>query len=58
MDIAESVIPVMEQLDSARDELLDEGDQLVGRVRDVQAVEKRVRHRLRATKRLAIGAFL
>jgi hypothetical protein len=37
---------VMEQLDAARDELLDEDDKLVGRVQDVQEVEKRLRHRL------------
>ena len=36
----------MEQLDAARDELLDDDDQLVGRVKDVKEVEKRLRHRL------------
>ena len=37
---------VMEQLDAARDDLLDEEDHVVGRVKDVKAVEKRLRHRL------------
>ena len=37
---------VMEQLDAARDELLDDEDELVGRVKDVKEVEKRLRHRL------------
>ncbi len=36
----------MEQLDAARDELLDNDDELVGRVKDVKEVEKRLRHRL------------
>ena len=36
----------MEQLDAARDDLLDEEDHVVGRVKDVKAVEKRLRHRL------------
>ena len=36
----------MEQLDAARDELLDDDDQLVGRVKDVKEVDKRLRHRL------------
>ena len=36
----------MEQLDAARDELLDEDDELVGRVKDVKEAEKRLRHRL------------
>ena len=31
---------VMEQLDAARDQLLDEDDELVGRVKDVKEVEK------------------
>jgi hypothetical protein len=34
---------VMEQLDAARDDLLDEEDHVVGRVKDVKAVEKRLR---------------
>ncbi len=36
----------MEELDSdaARDWLLDEDDKLVGRVKDVKEVEKRLRH--------------
>ena len=34
---------VMEQLDAARDELLDDEDELVGRVKDVKEVEKRLR---------------
>jgi hypothetical protein len=37
---------VMEQLDAARDELLDEDDKLVGRVKDKEEVEKRHRHKL------------
>ena len=37
---------VMEQLDAARDELLDEEDKLVGRVKDKVEVEKRLRHKL------------
>ena len=37
---------VMEQLDAARDDLLDLNDELVGRVKDVKEVEKRLRHRL------------
>ena len=37
---------VMEQLDAALDELLDDEDELVGRVKDVKEVEKRLRHRL------------
>ncbi len=36
---------VMKQLD-ARDDLLDDGDGLVGRVKDVKEVEKRLRHKL------------
>jgi hypothetical protein len=34
------------QLDAARDQLLDYDDQLVGLVKDVKEVEKRLRHRL------------
>jgi hypothetical protein len=37
---------VMEQLDAARNRLLDDDDELVGRVKDVKEVEKRLRHRL------------
>ena len=39
---------VMEQLDAARDELLDDDDKRiqVGLVKDVKEVEKRLRHRL------------
>ena len=37
---------VMEQLEAALDELLDENDEVVGRVKDVKEVEKRLRHRL------------
>jgi hypothetical protein len=37
---------VMEELDAERDRLLDEDDNLVGRVKDVKEVEKRLRHRL------------
>ncbi len=40
---------MMEQLDAARDELLDEDDKLVGRVKDVKEVEKRLRHSCLAT---------
>ncbi len=36
----------MEQLDAAHDELLDKDDKLVGRVKDVKKVERRLRHRL------------
>jgi hypothetical protein len=36
----------MEQLDAARDELLDADDKLVGRVKDKEEVEKRLRHKL------------
>ena len=38
---------VMEQLNAARDELLDDDDrlQVVGRVKDVKEVEKRLRHK-------------
>ncbi len=32
---------------SARDDLLDDNDDLVGRVKDVKEVEKRLRHKLR-----------
>ncbi len=37
---------VMEHLDAARDELLDDDDGLVGRVKDVQEVEKHLCHKL------------
>jgi hypothetical protein len=37
---------VMAQLDAERDALLDEDDVLVGRVKDVKEVEKRLRHKL------------
>ncbi len=37
---------VMEQLDAARDQLLDDEDGMVGRVKDVKEVEKRLRHKL------------
>ncbi len=40
----------MEQLDAVRDEFLDNDDKLVGRVKDVQEVEKRLRHRLLPSK--------
>jgi hypothetical protein len=36
----------MEQLDAAREELLDDDDRLVGIVKDVKEVEKRLRHKL------------
>jgi hypothetical protein len=36
----------MEQLNAARDELLDDDDQLFGRVKDVKEVEKCLRHLL------------
>ncbi len=36
----------MEQLNAARDELLDEEDKLVGCVKDKEEVEKRLRHKL------------
>ncbi len=37
---------VMEQLDAARDELLEDDDRLVGRVKNVNEVGKRLRHKL------------
>ena len=37
---------VMAQLDAQRDVLLDEDDRLVGRVKDVKEVGKRLRHKL------------
>jgi hypothetical protein len=37
---------VMAQLDAERDALLDEDGHLVGRVKDVKEVEKRLRHKL------------
>ena len=37
---------VMEELEAARDKLLDDNDGLVGRVKDVKEVEKRLRHKL------------
>jgi hypothetical protein len=37
---------VMEELDAARDRLLDKDDKLVGHVKDIKEVEKRLRHRL------------
>ncbi len=37
---------VMAKLDAARDEQLDQDDELVGRVKDVKEVEKRLRHKL------------
>ncbi len=37
---------VMEELDAARDLLLDEDDALVGRVKDIKEVEKRLRHKI------------
>ena len=36
----------MEQLDAARDALLDSDDALVGRIKDVKEAEKRLRHSL------------
>ena len=36
---------VMEQLDAARDELLDDDDKRIGLVKDVKEVEQRLRHR-------------
>jgi hypothetical protein len=37
---------VMAELDAERDVLLDADDELVGRVKDVKEVEKRLRHKL------------
>jgi hypothetical protein len=37
---------VMAELDEAREDLLDRHDDLVGLVKDVQQVEKRLRHKL------------
>ena len=48
---------VMEQLDAARDELLDEDDGLVGRVKDVKDAEKRLRHRLLPRNAWRLVAF-
>ena len=36
---------VMAELDAARDDLLDEDGELVGLVKDVKEVEKRLRHK-------------
>ena len=44
---------VMAQLDAERDALLDEDDHLVGRVKDVKEVEKRLRHNLKLLPRNA-----
>ena len=46
---------VMEQLDAERDNLLDEDDQLVGRVKDKEEAEKRLRHKL--LPRNAVSTF-
>ena len=37
---------VMGELDAARDELLDEDGELIGRVKDVKEVQKCLRHKL------------
>ena len=37
---------VMEELDAARDHLLNDNDELVGLVKDVKDVERRLRHKL------------
>ena len=37
---------IMEQLDAVRDQLLAEGVEVVGCVKDVKEVDKRLRHRL------------
>ena len=37
---------VMEELDAARDQLLNDEDELVGLVKDVKDVERRLRHKL------------
>jgi hypothetical protein len=37
---------VMEELDAALDQFLDNDNWLVGRVKDVKEVEKRLRHKL------------
>ena len=47
---------VMEQLDAARDALLDEDDGLVGRVKDIKDAEKRLR--ASTAERMAFGCFL
>ena len=46
MEGLEGMAEVMEQLDAARDELLDDDDKRIGLVKDVKEVEKRLRHRL------------
>ncbi len=43
---------VMGELDEARDELLDQGGELKGLVKDVKEVEKRLRHKLLPVIRL------
>ena len=37
---------VMAELDAARDQLLDQDDELIGLVKDSKEVEKRLRHKL------------
>ncbi len=48
---------VMAELDAARDELLDEDDKLVGRVKDVKEVEKRLRRKLLPRNAWALISF-
>jgi hypothetical protein len=48
---------VMEQLDAARDELLDDDDKRIGLVKDVKEVEKRLRHRLPIPNTLPLRGF-
>jgi hypothetical protein len=48
---------VMEQLDAARDQLLDEDANLVGRVKDVKEVEKRLRHKLLPRNAWRLASF-
>ena len=48
---------VMEQLDAARDELLDGDDEVVGLVKDVKEAERRLRHRLLPRNAWRLASF-
>ena len=48
---------VIEQLDAVLDKLLDEDDELVGRVRDRKAVDKELRHKLLPCKAWRLVPF-
>ena len=47
----------MEQLEAARDELLDENDEVVGLAKDVKEVEKHLRHRATGCYRATHGGW-